>query len=63
MMLLLCDVWFTVIADDTVQRSGGEALWSTVRYALQSRVVKALGAGIVCASAIALSRSQGGGGS
>jgi hypothetical protein len=47
------------MADDSVQRSGGDALWHTVRYALQSRVVKALAVGIAGAAVVVLGRSHG----
>ncbi|CAM9516200.1 unnamed protein product [Choristocarpus tenellus] len=50
-----------VMGDDGVQRSGGDALWSSVQYALQTRVMKAVGFGLVCASVIVL--GGGGGGS
>jgi predicted nucleic-acid-binding protein len=52
-----------VMGDEQVQRSGGDALWYSVQFALQTRLMKAVGFGLVCASVIIAGRSYGGGGS
>ncbi|CAM9895236.1 unnamed protein product [Laminaria digitata] len=51
-----------VMGDDAVQRSGGDALWVTVRHALQSRMLKVTGLGLLVASALLLSGKGGRGG-
>ncbi|CAN0229952.1 unnamed protein product, partial [Discosporangium mesarthrocarpum] len=43
-----------VMGDDAVQRSGGDALWNTVQYALQTRLIKVIGFGLLCGSVIVL---------
>lgn len=49
-----------VMGDDAVQRSGGDALWITVRHALQSRIMKITGLGLLTASALLLLSGKGG---
>lgn len=49
-----------VVGDDAVQRSGGDALWITVRHALQSRIMKVAGLGLLTASALLLLSGKGG---
>jgi hypothetical protein len=45
------------MSDDQVQRSGGDALWRSVLYALQSRFVVAAGFSAACAAVIITGRS------
>lgn len=47
------------MGDDAVQRSGGDALWNTVQYALQTRAMKATGFLLLVASAAVLSGKGG----
>lgn len=50
-----------VVGDDAVQRSGGDALWNTVQYALSTRVMKAVGLTLLVATSVVLSGLAGGG--
>eukprot|EP00752_Nemacystus_decipiens_P012697 g11249.t1 len=51
-----------VMGDDAVQRSGGDALWNTVQYALQTRLFKATGLCLLAAGSAVLFSGRGGGG-
>ncbi|CAM9637026.1 unnamed protein product [Ascophyllum nodosum] len=51
-----------VIGDDAVQRSGGDALWNTVQYAFQTRVMRIAGVCLLAGSAVLLSGRVGAGG-
>lgn len=50
------------MGDDAVQRSGGDALWSSVQYALQTRLFKATGVCLLAAGSAVLLSGRGGGG-
>lgn len=50
------------MGDDAVQRTGGDALWNTMQYAVQTRAMRFVGLGLVVASVAILSGRVGGGG-
>lgn len=49
------------MGDDAVQRSGGDALWNTVQYALQTRLFKATGLCLLAAGSAVFLSGRGGG--
>ena len=49
-----------VVGDDAVQQSGGDALWSTARHALQNPILKVTGVGLLAASVLLLLSGTGG---
>lgn len=51
-----------VVRDEAVQRTGGDALWNTMQYALKTPLMRIVGLGLIAYSAALVSGRVGGSG-